>query len=182
MDSHETERARWFADEVQAHEASLRAVLRRSVRSLADVDDLIQETFVRILRAREKKAIRSGKSYLFAVARNAMHDLFRRRSVADMVSVTETDTLNVLDDRPGVVELVIRQQELDLLAEAVRSLPGRCRQVFLLRKIQGLPQREIATRLSISENTVETLVAKGARRCAEYLRARGVGPGSKHAP
>jgi DNA-directed RNA polymerase specialized sigma24 family protein len=61
---------------------------------------------------------------------------------------------------------------------AVRSLPERCRQVFLLRKIQNLSQREIASRLSISENTVESLVAKGARRCADYLRARGVGPRS----
>lgn len=47
-----------------------------------------------------------------------------------------------------------------------------CRDVFLLRKIQGLPQREIAMRLNISENTVETLVARGARRCADYMRAR----------
>jgi RNA polymerase sigma factor (sigma-70 family) len=181
VDTPESERARWFAEEVHAHEPSLRAVLRRSVSSLADVDDLVQESFVRIIRAREKKPIRSSKGFLFAVARNAMNDLFRRRAVSKVVAVTETESSSVLDDRPGVVDLVIRRQELDLLAEAVRSLPERCRQVFLLRKIQDLSQREIASRLSISENTVESLVAKGTRRCAEYLRARGVGPDSKHA-
>jgi RNA polymerase sigma-70 factor (ECF subfamily) len=178
VDSPESERARWFAEEVHAHEPSLRAVLRRSVSSLADVDDLVQESFARVLKARDKRPIRSTKSFLFAVARNAMHDLFRRRAIANMVSITETDSLNVLDDRPGVVDLVIRKQELGLLAEAVRSLPERCRQVFLLRKIQNLSQREIASRLSISENTVESLVAKGARRCADYMRAHGVGPHS----
>jgi RNA polymerase sigma factor (sigma-70 family) len=181
VDSPESERDRWFAEEVQTHEPLLRAVLRRSVSSLADIDDLIQEAFMRILKAREKRPIRSTKSFLFAVARNAMHDLVRRRTVADSVSITETVSLNVLDDRPGVVDLVIRRQELDLLAEAVRSLPARCRQVFLLRKIQGLSQREIARQLSISENTVETLVAKGARRCADYLRSRGVCGDSDHA-
>jgi RNA polymerase sigma factor (sigma-70 family) len=181
VDTPESERARWFAEEVQPHEPSLRAALRRSMKSLADVDDLIQEAFIRILGARDKGPIRSSKSFLFAVARNAMHDLIRRRSVAAAVPITETASLNVIDDRPGVVDLVIRRQELELLAEAVRSLPERCRQVFLLRKIQNLSQREIASRLSISENTVETLVAKGVRRCADYLRARGVGPGQDHA-
>ena len=44
--------------------------------------------------------------------------------------------------------------------------------MFLLRKIQGLSQREIATRLGISENTVESLVGKGTRRCADYVRER----------
>jgi len=180
VDSPESERDRWFAEEVQAHESSLRAVLRRSVTSLSDVDDLIQESFIRVLRAREKKPIEKSKSFLFAVARNAMRDLMRRRAVAGEISVTETVSMGVLDDKPGVVDLVIRQQELDLLAEAVRSLPERCRQVFLLRKIQNLSQREIASRLSISENTVETLVAKGARRCADYLLARGVGPNDDH--
>ena len=98
MDPHESERARWFAEEVQPHESSLRAVLRRSLQSFADVDDLVQEAFVRVFKAREKKPIRSGKSFLFAVARNAMHDLHRRRAVANAIPITETVSLNVLDD------------------------------------------------------------------------------------
>lgn len=147
---------------------------------MADVDDLVQETFLRIFRARDKGPIRSGKKFLFAVARNAMRDLFRRRAVADMTPVTENIAQDVLLDKPGVVDLVIRRQELDLLAEAVRALPERCREVFLLRKIQGLSQKEIAARLSISENTVESLVGKGVRRCADFLHARGASPASRH--
>jgi RNA polymerase sigma factor (sigma-70 family) len=180
VETHETERARWFAAEVKPHESSLRAVLYRSLRSVPDVDDLVQEAFLRVLRAREKGPIRSSKGFLFAVARNATRDLIRRRAVAEAIPVTETAAMNVMEDEPGVVDAVILRQELELLADAVRALPDRCRQVFLLRKIQGFSQREIAARLSISENTVETLVAKGARRCAEYLHERGVGSAPKH--
>jgi RNA polymerase sigma-70 factor (ECF subfamily) len=181
LDSPNSEPTKWFAEEIQPHEPALRAVLRRSIPG-ADVDDLVQETFLRIWRARLKGPIRSGKHFLFAVARNALRDVVRRRATADAIPVTENTALNVLEHSPGVVEVVMRWQELDLLREAVCALPGRCREVFLLRKIQGLSQREIATRLSISENTVETLVAKGARRCAEYLRARGVNPNSNREP
>jgi len=172
VDTPKSEPAQWFAEEVQPHEASLRAVLYRSVRSMPDVDDLVQESFLRIIRARDKGPIRSGKKFLFAVARNAMRDLIRRRAVADLTPITENVAQDVLVERPGVVDLVMRQQELELLAEAVRALPARCREVFLLRKIQGLSQKEIAARLSITENTVETLVAKGARRCADFMQAR----------
>lgn len=169
-----SEQARWFVEEVQPHESSLRAYLRRTLQS-ADVDDLVQESYVRVLRERERGEVRSAKAFLFTVARNAVRDLLRHRGVAHAEPITETAVLPVLEESPGVVDLVSRRQELALLREAIRELPERCREVFLLRKIQGLSQREIAARLGISENTVETLVGKGARRCADYMRAHGVG-------
>jgi RNA polymerase sigma-70 factor (ECF subfamily) len=159
---------------VQPHEAALRAALHRTVPA-ADVDDLVQESFVRIWRANERAPIREGKGFLFAVARNAVRDLLRRRRTSAAIPVTETVRLPVLEEEPGVPDVVSRRQELDLLAEAIRTLPERCREVFLMRKVQGISQKEIAARLGISENTVETLVAKGVRRCGEYLRARGLG-------
>ena len=155
-------------------------MLRRSFNSDADVDDVVQESFLRVLRAEKKHRILSGKNFLFAVARNALRDLIRRRSAIETIPVTETFALPVLEERPGVVDTVIRRQEMELLSEAVGTLPARCREVFLLRKIQGLSQKEIARKLSITENTVESLVAKGARRCADYLRARGVGSPDSH--
>jgi RNA polymerase sigma-70 factor (ECF subfamily) len=171
--------SRWFSEEVQPHEASLRAYLRHSLSSLADVDDLVQECYARLLRERDRGEVRSNRAFLFAVARNAVRDLIRRRAVADAMPITENVTLPVLEEGANVVALVSRREELAILTEAIQALPERCRHVFLLRKIQGLSQKEIAARLGITENTVETLVAKGARRCADHLRAHGVGPGFK---
>ena len=95
--------------------------------------------------------------------------------MAAPIVFVETDDLRVLDDEgKGVVDSVCHQQELTLLTEAIRELPERCRQVFLLRKIQELPQKVIAQRLGISESTVETLVAKGSARCANYFHRRGL--------
>lgn len=168
--------AKWFAEEVQPHEASLRAYLRHSLTSLSDVDDLMQECYARLLREHERGTIRSSRAFLFAVARNAVRDLLRRRAVSQAMPITENAPLCVLEDGSNVVDFVSRREELAILTEAIRALPERCRHVFLLRKIQGLSQKEIAARLEISENTVETLVAKGARRCAEHLRAHGLGP------
>src|SRR5687767_8764796 len=83
------EEARWFAEQVQPHEASLRSYLRHSLGSVADVDDLTQECYARILRQRDRVDIRSTRAFLFTVARNAVRDVLRRRAVADAIPVTE---------------------------------------------------------------------------------------------
>jgi RNA polymerase sigma factor (sigma-70 family) len=175
-----TELTRWFAEKVQPHEASLRGYLRHSLKSLADVDDLVQECYARLLRERDRGEVRSSRAFLFTVARNAVRDLLRRRAVSAALPITENAALHVLEESPNLVDFVSRREELAILTDAIRALPERCRHVFLLRKIQGLPQKEIAARLGITENTVETLVAKGARRCADHLRAHGVGADFNH--
>lgn len=172
----DSETRHWFAEHLQPHEPSLRAYLRSSLSSPSDVDDIVQDTYTRILAMREKTNLRSCKGLLFAVARNAVRDLIRHRAVVQHVPITEDADSPVLQDKADVVEFVSRQQELALLTEAIRSLPTRCREVLLLRKIQGLSQREIANRLGISENTVETLVAKGTHRCRDYMREHGAHP------
>ena len=72
------ETASWFTKEVQPHEGMLRHYLVGIARP-ADIDDLVQESYVRLLRMREQNQVRSPRGLLFTMARNAAHDLFRRR-------------------------------------------------------------------------------------------------------
>lgn len=169
------DQSRWFAEEILPHEQPLRSYLRQSLPSLADVDDCVQDCFARIVRAKTAGTVRSPKPLLFAIARNAVRDFIQRKGRAELVPITENVELPVMERDGDVVESVCRKQELALLTDAIRSLPERCREVLLLRKIKGLSQREIAGLLGIAEHTVEALAVKGTRRCAEFLRARGVG-------
>jgi RNA polymerase sigma-70 factor (ECF subfamily) len=169
-----SEQARWFAREVQPHEPTLRSWLRGLFPSLPDMDDLVQESYVRLIRAREAGKIGHAKAYLFTTARNAALDFFRRRQIVSIDAVGDMSDSTVLDDRPGVADAVSKQQELDLLAEAVRGLPDRCRQTLTLRLLYGLSHKEIAAELKVSEHTVKAQLAKGMRRCAGYFEERGL--------
>lgn len=166
--------AAWFAREVQPHDHSLRAYLRKSLPCPADADDAAQETYLRLLRAKAGDRIRATKPLLFAIARNAVRDFFSFRARTDHVVITENADLPVLTEERGTIESLCHAQELALLTEAINTLPERQREVILLRKIKGYSQKEIAGLLGIAEHTVENLAVKGARRCADFLRAHGV--------
>ncbi len=165
---------RWFTEEVLPHESALRAWLAGRFGRDCEIDDLVQETYARLLRSDTAPRPGAAKAFLFAAARNLAIDQLRHRRVIPFEPITELPESHVMDDKPGVGETVSRRQELELLTAAIQSLPERCRQVLTLRKIYGLSQKEIAAQLAISEHTVEAQVGLGVRRCAEYLARYGL--------
>jgi RNA polymerase sigma factor (sigma-70 family) len=166
----EPDLTRWFVEEVQPHERKLRGWLRGRFPSLRDLDDLVQEAYARLFRARAAGKVVNPKTYLFATARNAALDFFRRRRVAHTEGVENIDELRVMEEGPDVAERLTRDQELEILCAAVDSLPPACRHVLVLQKIHGLTYAQIAARLGLSERTVNAHIAKGMLRCRDYMR------------
>jgi RNA polymerase sigma factor (sigma-70 family) len=145
----DSELGQWFATHVQPHEPVLRAWLRSRFRTEDDLDDLVQESYLRLLRARERGEVTSPKAFLFAVARNLALDRFRHREVLPTESLAENEEWAVLDEGGHIPDLIAHNQELALLTEAIQSLPDRCRQIFTLRKVYGLSQAEILSLIHI---------------------------------
>lgn len=166
--------ARWYRDELLVHEGELRGYLKRAFPALTGTSEIVEDSISKVLAAHRARPIRSVKAYLFTTARNLAYSHLRRRQIVAIDSVEEIEALRVYDEGPSVPEVVGTKLELEILTEAIQSLPDRCRQVITLRRIYGLSQKEIAVRLGISEHTVEAQLGKAMRRCAEFLRSRGV--------
>ena len=148
----------------------LRAWLRKRFSSVHDVDDIVQEAYLRILRAsKDGDPLRSPKAFLFATARNLALDRVRHSKVERIDVLAEIDALSVMGKDTGIPETLAHAQELELLTQAIQSLPKRCRQVITLRKIYGLSQREVASELGIAEHTVEAQGMIGLRKIAEFF-------------
>lgn len=168
------DRSQWFAEQVQPHEAALRSYLRGRVPFTADVDDVVQDSFLKILQAKPAGEILSVKAYLFTVARNTALKLFRKQKLYSPVPVSDLPAWRVLDGRQNVVETANAHSQDALIAEAIAELPARCREIILLRVADGFSPAEIAERLRLSESTVRTQLTRALDKCTTLLRERGI--------
>lgn len=177
MPPQDSEDHRWFAENLQPHEAMLRAWLKAHYAAATDIDDIVQEAYMRVLQARRDGPLDSPKAFLFATARNLVLMQLRHRAVERTEALAETDISGILDESSDVPGAVAHAEELELLTQAIQSLPRRCRRILTLRKIYGLSQKEVAAELGISEHTVEAQGTIGLHKLAKFFeRAERVRP------
>lgn len=151
----------------------LRAWLTSRYSEQLDVDDIIQEALIRVLQAREEEDLQSPKAYFFATARNLALDRIRRSKVVFNESLLHDEAMDLLDEAESIQETVARNHELEILTEAIQSLPERCRRVFTLSKVYGMTYNQIAEEMGITFNTVSAQIAIGLSKCSEYMRRHG---------
>jgi RNA polymerase sigma factor (sigma-70 family) len=166
--------ARWFADQVRPHEPALRSYLRGNFPGVRDVDDVVQESYARLWRRQIRQPIKSARAFLFTIARRLVFDLLRHQRSSPIDVVDDVERLRVHDGRAVAAERLDGSEKVALLIEAIDALPARCREVVILRKLQVMPQRDVAARLGISEKGVEIQLSRGLARCRTYLEARGM--------
>lgn len=132
----------------------------------------MQEAYVRVCQVEEQSGIRSPRSYLFRTVRNLALDHVKRAesrltdSVADDDPASSRDAARLVDE---TFEAVASNEEFALFCDAVRHLPVQCRRAFVLKKVYGYTQREIAEELGISDSTVEKHIALGMKRCTYFM-------------
>jgi RNA polymerase sigma-70 factor (ECF subfamily) len=173
MGHYSDERAIWLGRHVLPHEAALRAWLRRRRLEGLEIDDVIQETYTRLIGAESVAHIRDAKSYAFQIAGSVVVDHLRRMKVVSITSVSDLDHFEPPSEEPSPERQVIDREELHRLAQLIAGLPRRVRDVFTLRRVYGLSQREVAERLGIAESTVEKHMARGLLLMLEPLRHGG---------
>ncbi|MCI2244457.1 MULTISPECIES: RNA polymerase sigma factor [Xanthomonas] len=159
----------WFVQEILVHEQALSGYLRRCWPHREEWHDLRQEIYVRVYEAAGKSRPSLPKSFLFATARHLMTDRLRRNRVVSIEAVGDLESMHVLVDELSPERWCGGRQVLGRLAAAFDRLPDRCRSVVWLRRVEELPQKEVAVRLGISEKSVEKQVARGMRLLADHF-------------
>jgi RNA polymerase sigma-70 factor (ECF subfamily) len=164
------DRHEWFLNQVFRHRAMLQGYLRRYLNSAEDIEDVIQDTYLRIYGIRDYTAVESPKALLVTIAHNLAVELGRRRVARATDATEDLDALGVSSNSPQQEQQLDARRRFEAFCAAVDGLPPICRRVFVLRKVYKLSQAEISAVLGISQSTVEKHVAKGLVRCRDYLR------------
>ncbi len=153
----------WFMREILPLEGDLVRYLRHKWPDSNEVPDLMQETYARIYEAARSELPLQARAFVFAIARNLMIDKLRRISVVSIETVADFDDMHVIDNEPDPERQVTARQELRLLQLALDELPHRCRQIVVMKKVEGYSQREIAAKMGVTEVVVEHQVVKAMR-------------------
>lgn len=161
--------ARWVAREILPHEGKVRAWLSFQWRSSIDIDDTIQEAYCRLATLESVDHIDHPVAYFRRVAHAAAVDSVRQTNKNNIVSMTEIEWFDVIDDRPTAERILEGKHELDRVNALFASLSETCQRVIQLRRIEGLSQKETAERLGVSENVVENNIVRGIRRVLKIM-------------
>lgn len=151
------------------HHGWLHGWLRHRLGNETDAADIAQDTFVRVMRARQAPEIRQPRDFLATIARGLMVDFFRRRALERAYLETLAHQPESLTPSPEE-----RATLIDALMEIDAMLDGMGKQVkraFLLSQCDGLTYAAIASTLGISLRTVNNHMAKAMAHCC-HLRLR----------
>jgi RNA polymerase sigma factor (sigma-70 family) len=150
----------------RTHGVWLRGALRRRFGgAIAEVaEDLVQETYLRLVPHKVAATVRSPRALLMRIASNLALDHLRRRAL-DARWLTRLGGASVPSPHQSAEPLAAFE-----LSEAILSLPTPLRDVFVLSRFSGLTYEEIADHFGLSVKTVEWRMSKALALCAERLR------------
>jgi RNA polymerase sigma factor (sigma-70 family) len=156
------------------HGQRLRRFLASRLRHrVADVQDLAQEVFLRLLRIDHHETIRSSEAYLYTIAFHVLHqDVLRRSAIPEAVEITEL--INELESAPDSdpVRQFETQQQLVALQEALQQLSPKAQAVLLLHRRDGYSLDEIGARLGFSRAMAAKYLSKALLHCRQRLRVK----------
>ncbi|WP_293712493.1 MULTISPECIES: RNA polymerase sigma factor [unclassified Stenotrophomonas] len=169
------DRAGWLAEHVLPCEPGLRDWLRRRLSLRQDVDDVVQETYAILAAMADVSHIQQPRAYVYSVAHSVVLQQLRRAQVVSIEAVAEIDRVAIVGDEVSPERLASSRQELARIGALIDGLPEKCREAFVLRRVEGYSQREIAQRMQISENTVEKHICKGIRVLMDSMKRDDTG-------
>lgn len=157
-----------FGAWMEAYGPILRRYFRRRVRA-EDVDDLVQDVFVRIQAAQSDAPVENVESYLFATAHNVLAN--RYRDQAARAALLHDEWIEDIDatDPLSPERIAIAQEEYQRVIAAICNLPPRTREAFQLHRFDNLTYLAIAKRMGITRDSVKDLMHRALVRLAEEM-------------
>ena len=150
-------RADRYATQALEFERDLRGYLYRLTRNPSDVEESLQEIYLRLLTEAEpgRPELLSVRGFAFKVAHDVAVNLIRRRGAVAMQKLPKLETPSQSDEKDGPDEIVANGEDRLRLRRAINDLPPRCREVLKMHLTDDCQRSEIADRLGIKVNTVK---------------------------
>jgi RNA polymerase sigma factor (sigma-70 family) len=138
-----------------------------------DVEDIIQETYLRMCKVENKTYIKDSESFMFRTARNLALDYLKRAETRLTSGVDNIDEILLQEYDPAFCQ-VASDEEFGIFCAAIRELPKQSQRAFILKKVYGYSLKEIMIEMDVGQPTVESHIVNATKKCVEYMRNRNV--------
>ncbi|MES2450276.1 MAG: RNA polymerase sigma factor [Pseudomonadota bacterium] len=162
-------------DEIDLRQALQRFVEGR-LRDRNDGEDIVQETYVRLYSYRRTRPVADVGAFCFAVARNLVFDHLRRRHAQPQSAELADD---IACPQPRAEEIIDYRQRVEILVRAIKVMPPLRREVFLRRRLDGIPAAVIANDLQLSVSAIEKHCSRALADLRAALERRGLPAGAR---
>lgn len=144
--------------------------ISRFISQKQDIEDIVNEAFLKTYEAGMSIELHCPKAYLFTTAKNLALKHLDKCSYRLVDNAGDLSTREMLVDELSAERRVQSQEQFKTFCRAASTLPLKCRKVFILRKIYGYSPAETASMLGLSLSTVEKHLATGIFKCSKYMR------------
>jgi RNA polymerase sigma factor (sigma-70 family) len=145
---------------------------RRRVRNDAEIEDLVQDVFARMVARDSPEPVEHLGGYVLKTASSVLADRARRGSSRGAGLHVAFDSELHGEDEIDPARLLGGKEELRAVTAALLSLPERTRTVFILRRLEGQSYRDIATQLGISVSAVEKHMVRAIQHLSLEMEKR----------
>lgn len=155
---------------------NIKARLSRFLVSMVpprDVEDIIQETYVRMCKVENKTLIKDSESFMFRTARNLALDYLKRAETRLTSGVDDVDEI-LLEEYDPTFGQIASDEEFGLFCAAIRELPKQSQRAFILKKVYGYSLKEIMLEMDLGQPTVESHIVSATKKCVQYMRNHNV--------
>ena len=136
---------------------------------------MLQDTYIHAIEAEKVTSIHTPKAFLYKVCKNLALNHHARGAQKLTDYIADFDDLGVLSTEASIEDKIEQENRFAEFCHGVKQLPPQCRRAFVLKKVYGLANKEIAERLNITVSTVDKHLARGLVRCRNYLVKKGYG-------
>jgi RNA polymerase sigma-70 factor (ECF subfamily) len=151
---------------------SLARYFHRRITDAAEVEDLVQEVFTRIVARESDKPVEHLGGYVFQTAASVLADRHRRRAVRRAHAHTPFDPERHADQDFDADRILAGKEDLRAVTAALLSLPTRTRSIFILHRLEGRRYRDVATQLGISVSAVEKHMVRAVQHLTATIKER----------
>lgn len=155
---------------IRRYDQALRGFLRWKLNGNdEDVQDAVQETYEHLLRYRDSERDELPRALVMRIAANVVTDRARQQASRRSFYHQPVDDLEIESPEAAPERRVLAQEEVALIRAAIRDMPPRCQEVFLLSRIKAMSYPQIAAQLGISVKAVEKNISRALTLCRKRV-------------